>query len=112
MARFKNKDAESLRSVRFNVQVTEEEEFQISFAAKIRFLPIAEFLRRTALGRKAVVKYDTEISLTLLRWNNMLRDMHSLYKSRGVEPPLKLMEISLFAGLAALNRVSINRKKS
>ena len=62
-ALFKKKFEENLRSITRKVRMTKLEDMQIEAAAKIRQMDVSEFMRRTALGRRADVNYETETLL-------------------------------------------------
>ena len=107
MGRFKEKDPEKVKSKRIQIRVTESDEFLIQQAAMIRNLSVGEFCRRAALGRKADVKYDIQIVLTVLRVNQTLRDMYHKYLEVGLAPPEDLMAKMLLDGIDAMKRISM-----
>ena len=74
---FKTKPAHEKRTIRYPILLTEKEAETIRHAAFIRNLSVADFIRRAALGRKADVKYETEIVLALCSLVNEIKDMHA-----------------------------------
>ena len=62
---FTKKAPEQLKSVEWTLRVTRKEAEAIRHAAQVRQMPVTEYIRRTALGRKADVDYQTEIILSL-----------------------------------------------
>lgn len=88
---FKKKAACDLRDITLKVRVNIVEHEKIKTAAKIRFMDVAEYLRRTALGRKANVDYETETVLALMDLARAVRELHKGL----VEQGLPLMEEEL-----------------
>ncbi len=84
---FQTKEAQDLRSVRFEVRLTEIEAEKIRFAAKMRNLSVAEFVRRAALGKRTDVDYVTEIVLQLSDAVRAIRAIHKTMVERNIEPP-------------------------
>lgn len=73
-----NPDRSQIKSIVCKVYLTEDEATLIKEAAKIRNLSVAEYFRRTALGRKADVKYETEIVTMLGTLVKIFRDIHAI----------------------------------
>lgn len=78
--------AETKRSLRYEVRLTASEAEKICTSAKIRNLSVAEFIRRTSLGRRADVSYDTEIVLALRDVTQAIRRMHADLVDRNMLP--------------------------
>lgn len=62
----RKKTGDELRSVSYRIRLTAKEADKIKFSALARNLSVAGFIRRTALGRNADLRYETEIVLQLL----------------------------------------------
>lgn len=73
-----NPDRSKIKSIVCRVPVTEDEAILIKDAANIRNLSVAEYFRRTALGRKADVKYETEIVTMLGTLVKTFREIHTV----------------------------------
>lgn len=74
---FKTKNADEKKTVRYPILLTEKEATTIRKSALIRNLSVAEFIRRAALGRKADIRYETEIVLALREVTQAIRKMHA-----------------------------------
>ena len=74
---FKTKPAHEKRIIRYPILLTEQEAETIRHAALIRNLSVADFIRRAALGRKADVKFETQIVLALCSLVNEIKNMHA-----------------------------------
>lgn len=74
---FKTKPAHEKRTIRYPILLTEKEAETIRHAAFIRNLSVADFIRRAALGRKADVKFETEIVLALCNLVDEIKRMHA-----------------------------------
>lgn len=70
----------------FPVRLTIEEFETIRFSAMARNLSVAEFVRRAALGRKADLRYETEIILTLREVIQTIRRMHADLVEKKIRP--------------------------
>lgn len=106
---FKKKEESKKYSRRKEIMLTEEQYQQIEYSAKIRNLDISEFMRRTALGRKADVKFDQKIVLTLHQLVMAIRDLYEI--SEGNKTPIPAAELELLRKLindsgAAILRIS------
>ncbi|HEY6095517.1 MAG TPA: hypothetical protein VIU93_11255 [Gallionellaceae bacterium] len=97
------KPADEKRSRTSLIRWTEEEFEQVKVAAGIRHLTMSEFIRRTALGRKADVQIEVDIILALSRVVQEIRSLHREMVERGLAPPEKeLLEVMQSAGAAIL----------
>jgi transcriptional antiterminator Rof (Rho-off) len=74
---FKKKANEDLRTKRKEVLFTEQEFAQVVEEAEIRILDVNEYIRRRALGKKADVRFDQIIVLTL---HQLVQEIRRLYK--------------------------------
>lgn len=83
---FQKIDDEKRRSIRYPILLTQKEAETIRFSAKARNLSVAEFIRRAALGRKADLRYETEIILELREVTQAIRRMHADLVERNMLP--------------------------
>jgi hypothetical protein len=74
---FKKKEEHEKRSKSRLIRFTAIELEQIQEKASIRNLEFSEYMRRTALGRKADVRFDQKIVLTLYQ---LVQEIRRLYK--------------------------------
>lgn len=74
---FKKKEEHEKRSHVRQIRFTKKELEQIQENASIRNLDFSEYMRRTALGRKADVRFDQQIVLTL---SQLVQEIRRLYK--------------------------------
>ncbi len=74
------------RTIRYRVWVNEAEDAAICHAAAIRKLPVADFFRRAALGRRADVRYEMEIVLVLSTLVQSIRALHADLVKHGIAP--------------------------
>jgi hypothetical protein len=88
------------------VRISQIENDQIRYSASIRNLSVAEFMRRAALGRKADVRYETEIVLQLSEVTRVLRGLHREMIAKGMSPPEAIWTPVMDAALAAMIRIS------
>lgn len=88
---FKTKPATERKSIRYEIRLTAGDAEKISKAAKDRQLSVAEYMRRTALGRRADVNYEVDLVLALLQLNRAINSIGELHKqmiARGITPPV------------------------
>lgn len=87
---FKAVPTELKRTLRIPVRVNAEEKAQLDHAAQIRNLDTSDWLRRAGLGRKADVRYDTQIVLAITQSVQAIRttglDILSLAPTLANEP--------------------------
>lgn len=62
------------RTLRIPVLVSADEKAAIEQAAEIRELDTSDWMRRAALGRKADIRFDTKIVLTVSQLVQVIRD--------------------------------------
>lgn len=106
---FKKKNLEDMRNCRLPILFTKSELEQVSNSAEIRNLDKSEFVRRAALGRKADVKFDQKIVLTL---HQLVQEIRKLYQvcennNAGLPPDTRepLRQLIIDAG-NAMQRIS------
>jgi len=87
MARFKKISEHDLRSISYRIHLTETEAETIRTSAGIRNLSVADFMRKAALGRRADVRYETQIVLSLWSVDRSLRALRAAMVERGINPP-------------------------
>ncbi len=73
------------RDTRIEVRLNEKEAAAIRHAADIRMLTVSEYLRRTALARRADVRYEQEIVLRMSQEIQAIRALHADMKLRNRE---------------------------
>ncbi len=74
---FKKLPDEQRRDSRIKVRLNEKEAAAIRHAAEIRMLTVSEYLRRTALARRADVQYEMEIVSRLSQATMAIRELHA-----------------------------------
>lgn len=103
---FKQKPVSEKRRIRYEIMLSEVEAKEIRTSAQIRNLSVADFMRRTALGRRADVHFDTQIVLTLRAIVQEIRQLHSTFRSeRQIIPEVELGQL-VDEALAAMKRIS------
>lgn len=75
------------RDKSFILRVNRDEFIQIKNAAGIRHMTVSEYLRRVALGRKADVTFEANITVMLGRLVCVVRDMYAATKDKGTNFP-------------------------
>lgn len=87
MSRFKKKEEGDRRTVRVPIRFTEQEAQKVKNLAEIRQMDLSEFMRRAALGRKADVRYEAEIVLSICDLTRSIRALHATFIEVGQMPP-------------------------
>lgn len=87
------------------LRMTEEDKAAIVHAAQVHQLSVSEFIRRRALGRRASVKFETEIVLQLSACVRAIRELHGAMVERGLAPPEEHMGAVLDSALDAMLRI-------
>ena len=103
---FKKKPEEEKRSHRLFIMVTAMELSKIQYAASIRNLTVSEYMRRTALGRKTDIDYESKIIINLSRTIQELKNLHKFFRETGVPPQEELMLPVLLEAREAIGMVS------
>lgn len=93
------------RTIRYEIRLNAAEEVLIKHAADIRKLSVAEYFRRTALGRRADVRYDMEIVLRLVHVVQSVREMHADLVVHGIAPTAEGFRPVIEEALAAMLRI-------
>lgn len=83
---FQKKLGADKRTIHYPILLTEKEDVAIRLAAAIRKISVAEYFRRTALGRRADVRYEMDIVLKLSEVVKTIRTLHADLERIGVEP--------------------------
>ncbi len=102
---FRPKPPEQNRSKRLEIRATEKEAKDIQFAADIRQMTVAEFMRRAALGRRADVRYEVEIVLALSNVISEIRDLHAAVVKTGILPPENEWRPIITKAIEAMKRI-------
>jgi hypothetical protein len=79
------------RVIRHPVMMNIIEHDEIKRLADIRNLTVSEYMRRTALGRKTDIDYESQIIIQLTRTVIALKDIHKQHVDTGVPPPEDIM---------------------
>ena len=103
---FQKKSDEEKRSKRLPVLMTEKEFAQIKHLAGIRKLDVSDFMRRSALGRRADVDHETDIVLALSDCTRAIRALHAAFVEKGVKPPEEALMPVILDARAAMLRIS------
>ncbi len=103
---FKKKSAQELKSVRYQIRLTTDDDEKIRHSASIRQMDVSEFIRRAALGRKANVDYETEIVLALIDITRAIRALHAAMVEQKFPPPEELLLPVILEARAAMLRIS------
>ena len=103
---FQMKPLTDLRSVRYPILLTEKEAEEIRLSANIRNLSVAEFIRSAALGRKADVRYETQIVLQLSDVVRSIRAIHKAMLEHNLVPPEDVWGPVMDSAEAAMLRIS------
>lgn len=98
-------DAER-RSLRIPVLVNHDEKERLFELAACRQLPVADYLRRAGLQRKAEIHFDVEVVLTLSELTRTLRELHTDMVTHNIEPPTDLMRQLLLEARSTMLRIS------
>ena len=90
-ALFKTKPAAERKSIRYEIRLNADDAEKISKLASDRQLSVAEYMRRTALGRRADVNYEVELVLAILKLDrtvNTIGERHKEMIAQGITPPV------------------------
>lgn len=102
---FKKKDASERKTVLRRIRLTTKEDEEIKLAASIRQLCVSEYMRRTALGRKADIRYEVDTVLALSDLTRAIREIHAAYVAGGATPPEDEWRLIRSAAIAAMLRI-------
>ena len=84
---FKRKDTDELHSARVVIVMTAAEKAEIRHLAQIRQLDVSEFMRRSALGKRADINFDVECVIALMHVAKSIRALHAAVLEKGLMPP-------------------------
>jgi len=93
------------KSVRYEIRMSIVHSESIRQAAAVRSLSVAEFMLRTALGRRTDVNYDNEIVLEIRAVVQVIRQLHGELITRDAQPSIELLGLLVDAGLTAMQRI-------
>ena len=102
---FTKKSDADLRTFRCSVMLNADENVAIKHAADIRHLSVADYFRRTALGKRTDVDYEMEIVLRLSTIVQTIRDLHVDLVERGLEPTAEGFRPVIDEAIAAMLRI-------
>ena len=103
---FKKKPPEQNKTVSFLLRLTPAEDSKIRHAASIRNLSTSDFIRRASLGRRADVRYETEIVLALCDVVREIRKLYAAMVEQGIQPPEDDWRPLITEAVAAMHRIS------
>lgn len=83
---FTKKSDDDRRTFRYEMRLNAAENAAIKHAASVRKLAVADYCRRTALARRADLRYEMETVLRLTQVIQAIRAMHVDLVLRGIEP--------------------------
>lgn len=102
---FTPKPGAERRTVSKLIKWTVDEMRAVEHSASIRQLNVAEFIRRAALGRRADVRYDTEIVLALRDTTRSIRELRAALLDKGFVPPDTAIQGLIDEAIAAMVRI-------
>ena len=76
-------------SERLELRLAKTDKAKIQHAAAIRNLTVSDYVLRATLGRKAEIRYETEIVVQLVDLIRVLREIHADLKKTGRSPSLE-----------------------
>lgn len=103
---FKKMPSAEKGTVRYEIRLSGKDAEIIRASALVRNLSVAEFMRRAALGRRADIRYETEIVLTLRDVVQSVRMLHAAYVSDGIVPQTEIWEMIISEAKTAMLRIS------
>lgn len=103
---FTKKADEDKASISTLVKWTPSDIEKVRNSAALRKMPVVEFIRRAALGRKADVDIDTDIILSLSDLTRSIRELHSRMVSHNAVPPEDELKEIINLARAEIQRIS------
>ena len=103
---FKNIAEEDRKAKVIHVRVSFADAETITASAMARNLNVCDFMRRAALGRRAEVRFETEIVLQLRDLIKSIRLLHAALVDRGIPPPELAWGLVVDEALSAMQRIS------
>ena len=104
---FKPVDESIKKSTAILVRLSKADAETIRESANIRNLSVSEFMRRAALGRKADVRYETQIVLQLIDVGRAIRQIHKAMVDQGMTPPEEIWLPIMKGASDAIVKISI-----
>ena len=104
---FKKIPEENRKAKIIHVRVSSADAEIISASAKARNLNVCDFMRRSALGRRADVRFETEIVLQLKDIIQAIRILHFALVERGIPPHEEAWGLVIDEALSAMRHISI-----
>lgn len=104
---FKKIPEENRKAKFIHVRISSTDAEIISAYAKARNLSVCDFMRRAALGRRADVRFETEIVLQLKDIIQAIRVLHTFMVERGVPPNEEAWGLVIDEALSAMRRISM-----
>lgn len=103
---FRKIPAAEKRTIRYEIRLSGKDAETIRASALVRNLSVAEFMRRAALGRRADIRYETEIILTLRDVVQSIRMLHAAFINEGIVPPAEIWGMLINEATAAMLRIT------
>ncbi|MHB1619702.1 MAG: plasmid mobilization protein [Sulfuricella sp.] len=103
---FKKMPPTERKTVRYEVRMTRKEADAIRASAETRCISVSDFMRRAALGRRADIRFETEIVLSIRSIVQSIRNLHATFIAQGIAPPTGELGPLLDEAIAALQRIS------
>lgn len=103
---FKKIPASEKRSIRYEILLSQIEANEIRTSAHARNLSVADFMRRAALGKRADLRFDTEIVLSLRAVVQTIRQLNSTIITEGIIPPSEVFGQLIDEALASMKKIS------
>lgn len=103
---FKNISEENRKTKVIHVRVTLADAETITASAAARNLNVCDFVRRAALGRRADVRFETEIVLKLIDVVKAIRILHGAMVAEGIPSDEPAWGLVIDEALCAMRRIS------
>ena len=103
---FKNISEENRKTKVIHVRVTLADAETITASATARNLNVCDFMRRAALGRRADIRFETEIVLQLRDLIKAIRILHAALVNEGIHLPESAWGLVIDEALCAMRRIS------
>lgn len=103
---FKKTPIEKRKIFRCEIRLSTNESAIISASAEMRNLSVSEYIRRTALGRRADVCYESKMVLALADVVEAFKILHATVVEYGYQPVNQEWDPVIEEAVAAMQRIS------